>query len=79
MVLKLLTYPEELGFLTTHSGAEFGWGRSSDLRVRSVVLAANALPVRTNQEPMVWKKRTGDVELSHFQLPVRHDAHGSGP
>ncbi len=42
-------------------------------------LAANSLPVRTNQEPKVWKKRIGDVELSHFQLPVRYDAHGSGP
>ncbi len=36
---KLLTYPEELGFLTTHSGAEFGWGRSSDLCACNALLA----------------------------------------
>ncbi len=29
--MKLLTYPEELGFLTTRSGAEFRRGRSGDL------------------------------------------------
>ena len=34
--VKLLTYPEKLGFLTTHSGADFGWGRSGDLCTCSV-------------------------------------------
>ncbi len=33
--MKLLANLEELGFLTAHSGAEFGWGRSSDLLVCS--------------------------------------------
>ena len=36
---KLLTYPEELGYLMTHSGAEFGPGRSSDLCACSALLA----------------------------------------
>ncbi len=45
--LKLLTYPEELGFLTNHSEAEFVRGRSSDLRARSVLLAASTSPIRT--------------------------------
>ena len=34
----LLTYLEELGFLTTRSRAEFGWGRSSDLCTCSALL-----------------------------------------
>ncbi len=36
--VKLLTNLEELGSITTHSGAEFGWGRTSDLRVCSNLL-----------------------------------------
>ncbi len=36
--VKLLTYLEELGFLTTHSGAELKWGRSGDLCTRSIPL-----------------------------------------
>ncbi len=79
-VRKLLSYPEELGFLTTHSGAEFGRGRSSDLCTLSASLAARASPVRTLKNRRWYeRRRTGDVELSHFQLPVRYDAHGSGP
>ncbi len=78
--LKLLTYLEELGFLTTHSEAELGRGRSSDLRARSVLLAASASPIRTLKNRWSYeRRRTGDVELSHFQLPVRHDTHESGP
>ena len=41
--MKLLTYLEELGFLTTHSGAEFGWGRSGDLCACSALLAVTCL------------------------------------
>ncbi len=41
--VKLLTYLEELGFLTTHSETEFGWGRSSDLCVCSTPLAVTCL------------------------------------
>ncbi len=37
--MKLLIYPEGLGFLTTRSGAEFGWGRSGDLCMRCALLA----------------------------------------
>ncbi len=33
--MKLLANLEELGFLTTHSGAEFVWGRSSNLHTGS--------------------------------------------
>ncbi len=36
--LKLLIYLEEVGFLMTHSGAEFRGGRSSDLRAGSNLL-----------------------------------------
>ncbi len=53
MVLKLLTYPEELGFLTTHSEAEFGRGRSSDLCARSVVASCKDLACPNTQELMV--------------------------
>ncbi len=48
---KLLTYPKELGFLTTHSGAEFGRGRSSNLCMRS------ASPVQTRKNLMVVRKK----------------------
>ena len=40
---KLLTYPEELGFLMTHSGAEFGQGRSSYICTCSALLAVACL------------------------------------
>ncbi len=57
-VLKLLTYPEELGSLTTHSEAEFGWGRSSDLRARSVVPSCKRLAYPNTQElAVVWEKK----------------------
>ncbi len=46
---KLLTYSEELGFLTTHSGAEFRWGRSSDLCTCSALLAVTYL--RSSKHP----------------------------
>ena len=46
--MKLLTYLEELGFLTTHSGAEFGWGRSSYLCVCSTLLAVTHLSLDEN-------------------------------
>ncbi len=36
--------------------------------------------VRTHKFRRWYERRwTGRVELSHFQLPVRYDAHGSGP
>ncbi len=41
--VKLLTYLKELGFLTTHSGAEFGWGRSGDLCACSTPLTVTRL------------------------------------
>ncbi len=41
--MKLLTYPEELGFLMTLSRAEFGWGRSGDLCACSALLAVMRL------------------------------------
>ncbi len=50
--LKLLTYLEELGFLTTHSEAEFGWGRSSDLRAQCA-LSCKRLTYLDTQEPTV--------------------------
>ena len=44
------------------------------------MLAASASPIRTLKNRRWYeRRRTGDVELSHFQLPVRYDAHGSGP
>ncbi len=57
MVLKLLTYPEELGFLTTHSRAEFGRGRSSDLCMCSVVPSCKRLAYPNTQEPTVVRKK----------------------
>ncbi len=54
---KLLTYPEELGFLTTHFGAEFGRGRSSDLCVCSVVTSCKRLAYPNTQELMVVRKK----------------------
>ncbi len=57
MVRKLLTYPEELGFLTTHSGAEFGRGRSSDLCARSVVVSCKRLAYLNTQQPTVVRKK----------------------
>ena len=43
-------------------------------------LAASASPIRTLKNRRWYERRwTGDVELSHFQLPVQDDAHGSGP
>ena len=41
--VKLLTYLEELGFLTTHFGAEYIWGISSDLCMCSAPLAVTRL------------------------------------
>ena len=41
--MKLLTYLEELCFLTTYYGAEFGWGRSGDLCAYSAPLAVMCL------------------------------------
>ena len=45
--------------------------------MHSVVVSS---PVRTFKNRWWYERRgTGDVEPSHFQLPVRYDAHRSGP
>ncbi len=50
------------------------------ISARGVVVSCKRLAYPNTQEPTVVQKRgTGDLELSHFQLPVRYDAHGSGP
>ncbi len=41
----------------THSGAEFGRGRSSDLCACSASLAAHAFACPNTQEPMVLRKK----------------------
>ncbi len=54
---KLLTYPEELGFLMTHSGAEFRRGRSSDLCAHSALVAACAFACLNTQDLRVVRKK----------------------
>ncbi len=72
MVRKLLTHLEELGFLTNHSGAEFGRGRSRDLSARSVVVSCKRLTCPNTQDPTVVRKkrdrRRGAEPLSVFFL-----------
>ncbi len=55
--MKLLTYLEELGFLMTHSGAEFGWGIFSDLCACSTPLAAMRLSSSEHTVQTVVRKK----------------------
>ncbi len=62
------------------------WGRGrtgeiqQSLRAQCFISCA-CLRLSEHARNRRWYERrgTGDVELSHFQLPVRYDAHGSRP
>ncbi len=56
MVCKLLTYPEELGSLMTHSEAEFGRGRSKPVG-QILSISTPSLPLC----PAGWKHIPGII------------------